>query len=66
MNWPTTPPAVSRSVPVLQCRVASPQLANNIEREATDAHRGIGARAPLFLLAMTEHHEAGHAEHQRE
>ncbi len=29
MNWPTTPPADSRSVPALQWSVASPQLANN-------------------------------------
>jgi hypothetical protein len=30
MNCPTTPPAVSRSAPALQCSVASPQLANSI------------------------------------
>ena len=30
MNWPTTPPAVSRNAPALQCRVASPQLANSM------------------------------------
>ncbi len=30
MNCPTTPPAVSRNVPALQCSVASPQLANSM------------------------------------
>jgi hypothetical protein len=30
MNCPTTPPAVWRKLPALQCNVASPQLANSI------------------------------------
>ena len=36
------------------------------EREAADAHRGVGARAAFFVVALPEHHEARDAQHDGE
>ena len=38
----------------------------SMQREAADAHRGVGARAALLVVALPEHHEARDAEHDRE
>ena len=66
MNCPTTPPAVSRSVAGAPVQRGQAAAREQHEREAADAHRGVGARAAFLVVALPEHHEAGDAQHDGE
>ena len=47
-------------------QAGEPAAREQHQRESADAHRGVDARAAFLLLALPEHHEAGHAQHDAE